>query len=149
VLVLSMFDETAYASKCLKAGARGYVMKSEPPMKILDALRIVLGGEVYLSSVLTNQVLRQIAGDATPEHVSIVERLSHRELEVFRMLGHGLTSVHIARRMNLSRKTIQTYREHIKAKLDIPHATELIRRATQWVQAEQKIGMSGTKKTAD
>ena len=149
VLVLSMFDETVYASKCLQAGARGYVMKSEPPMTILDALRSVLAGDVYVSPILTNQILRQVVEDATAKPSSIVERLSHRELEVFQMLGHGLSSVHIARRLNLSRKTIQTYREHIKAKLEISHASELIHRATQWVQVEKQTGKIGAEKTAD
>ncbi|MFH0878249.1 MAG: response regulator transcription factor [Lentisphaerota bacterium] len=137
LLVLSMFDEQSYAPKCLKAGARGYVMKSDPPAKVLEALRMILQGEIFLSPALTHRIMRQAVGDQPVMEDSVVDELTHRELEVFRMLGNGYSTVEISRKLNLSRKTIQTYREHIKVKLNIPHASGLIRRATQWAHEQQ------------
>ena len=136
ILVLSMFEESLYAPKCFKAGARGYVMKSAPPATVLNGLRTLLEGNIAVSPNLAQYVLRSVVGDEEPACKPVPELLSARELEVFRMLGRGISSVDIAAKMRLSRKTVQTYREHIKRKLGLRNATDLVHHATHWVEAE-------------
>lgn len=137
VLLLSMHDESAYAERALKAGAKGYIMKEETREKLLVAIRRVLAGEIYVSERMTTRILRQVAG-AEAETLGVpFERLSDRELEVFRLLGQGRSTRQIAERLNLSVKTIQTYREHLMQKLDLASATELVRRAVQDVEQQR------------
>jgi DNA-binding NarL/FixJ family response regulator len=138
ILVLSMFDEALYAPKCFKAGARGYVMKSDSPLKVIEGIRTILKGDIAVSTALAQYVLRSVVGDEESVSTPVQDLLSARELEVFRMLGRGFSSLEIAEKMNLSRKTVQTYREHIKEKLGIVHSTELIQRATAWVFEEER-----------
>lgn len=136
VLVVSMHDETLYAERALRAGARGYIMKEEAPEKVLMAMRRVLDGQVYLSERMAARVLQQAAGTPHRPAASPVERLSDRELEVFRLLGRGRGTREIAEALNLSVKTVETYRAHIMTKLQLRHAPELIQHAVQWVQTE-------------
>ena len=132
MLVSSMHDESLFAERALRAGASGYISKQESPEKIIDAMRQVLQGGVYLSSRMANRLLHRIT---TGEQLAKtpIESLSDRELQVFEMIGQGLSTKQIARKLQLSHKTIETHREKIKAKLDLKNSTELSRHATQWV----------------
>lgn len=136
VLVHSMHDEEVYAQRSLRAGARGYLMKHEPPPKLLHAIRQVLAGEIYLSEAMTRQMLHAAADSPVAKGVSPVERLSDRELEVFEQLGQGRKTKEIAADLHLSVKTVQTYCEHLKTKLHLKDATSLVRFAVQWVEAQ-------------
>lgn len=136
VLVYSMFDESLYAVRCLRAGAVGYVMKQEPPSTLLGAARQVLRGELYLSETMTRQMLTQFSQPrVTPEAMS-VDRLTDREFAVFELLGRGHTTKEIAHLLHLSAKTVQTHREHIKRKLGLRDAVSLIRHAVQWTESQ-------------
>ncbi len=137
VLVHSMFDEAMYAERCLRAGAKGYVMKHEPPQKLLGGVRQVLKGEVHLSEAMTKQLLSRISSGPQGKGNSPAELLSDREIEVFELLGQGRRTREIAQLLHLSDKTVQTHREHIKAKLNIPDAVSLVRQAVQWVEAQK------------
>lgn len=134
VLVLSMFDETIYAERVLRAGARGYMMKEEATQKVLMAIRRVLNGEIYLSDAMASHLLSVITTGAKDGKTSPVDLLSDRELEVFQLIGEGLGTSQIARKLHLSPKTIETYRAHIKEKLNLESATELLQHAIQWTQ---------------
>ncbi len=135
-LVLSMHDEAFYAERVLRAGAKGYIMKLQAPDLILKAIRRVLSGEIYLSDPMASKMLRKVAGGEDPIVGSPIERLSDRELEVFQLIGIGLGTRHIAERLSRSVKTVETYREHIKLKLDLKDATELTQAAIQWLQSQ-------------
>lgn len=136
VLVHSMHDEQVYAQRSLRAGARGYLMKHEPPPKLLRAIRQVLAGEIYLSEPMTRQMLHHVADSPFAKGVSPVERLSDRELEVLEQLGQGRKTKEIAADLHLSIKTVQTYCEHLKEKLQLKDSTSLARFAVQWVEAQ-------------
>jgi DNA-binding NarL/FixJ family response regulator len=137
VLVHSMHEEQVYAQRSLHAGARGYLMKQEPAAKLLQAIRHVLGGEIYLSETMTRQMLHRMAGSASGAGLSAVECLSDRELEVFELLGRGQKTKEIAAHLHLSIKTVQTYCEHLKEKLLLRDSTGLVRFAVQWVEAQK------------
>ena len=132
MLVSSMHDEMLFAERVLRAGAMGYVTKQESPETLLGAVRQVLRGEVYLSARMTSRLLHRVAAGGPPLE-SPLEILSNREIEVFEMIGQGLTTLQIARRLELSPKTIETHREKIKQKLNLKNSAELSRRAVQWV----------------
>lgn len=137
VLVHSMYDESMYAERCLRAGAKGYVMKQEPPERLLQGARRVLRGEVFLSEAMTRQLLCRISNGPAGKGNSPAELLSDRELEVFEFLGRGYRTKEIAEMLHLSEKTIQTYREHIKEKLGLRDAVTLVRRAVQWFESQK------------
>ncbi|MCA9396875.1 MAG: response regulator transcription factor, partial [Candidatus Omnitrophica bacterium] len=121
VLIVSMHDESLYAERVLRAGAKGYVMKSEAADKILTALRRILKGQIYLSESMTDKMLeKQVRG--IPKDVSSVESLSDRELEVFQLIGQGETTNNIAKKLHLSVKTVETYRANIKNKLNLSNS---------------------------
>jgi DNA-binding NarL/FixJ family response regulator len=133
VLVVSMHDETLYAERVLRAGADGYVNKAEATRKLIEAIREVLGGKYYLSPRMRERMLtRAIGVDGFEDH-SPIDRLSDRELEVFEQIGSGMTTREIAANLNLSPKTIESYRENLKAKLNLTNSTELTRHAVHWV----------------
>lgn len=136
VLVLSMHDESVYAQRALRAGAAGYIMKQEATEKVLVALRKILNGEVYLSERLGNKMLNTLVGGRTSLNGSPIEELSDRELEVFGLIGQGHGTRPIAEKLHLSVKTIESHRAHIKEKLNLKNATELVHHAIQWVQSE-------------
>jgi len=142
VLVSSMHDETLFAERALRAGALGFVNKGEPPAVFVAALQRVSSGQIYLSERMTNRMLDQVLTDKLEANRSPIETLSNRELEVFEMIGKGMSTKQIAARLGLSPKTIETYREHIKQKLNLANATELTRNAVQWVleQGRQPAG---------
>jgi DNA-binding NarL/FixJ family response regulator len=136
ILVLSMHDESLYAERALRAGAKGYVMKQEATEKVLTAIRQVLQGELYLSEHMQEKILQQIlSGDAGG--LSPIDLLSDRELEVFRLIGHGNASSDIARKLSRSVKTVETHRSHLKDKLGLKNAAELTHFAVQWVEREK------------
>ena len=130
-IVASMHEENLYGLRALRAGAWGYVGKSQPARTILNAIRQVLIGELYFGKELVDSTMRRAADPAAPQ-TSAIELLSDRELEVFRHIGQGLTSKEIAQNLNLSASTVDTYRERLKAKLGISHSTQLAYQATRW-----------------
>jgi DNA-binding NarL/FixJ family response regulator len=132
-LVLSMHDETLFAERALRAGARGYVMKQEAVNELETAIRRVLAGKIYLSQAMSDRLLHMVSQGEKLRDRSPMERLSDRELEVFEMIGRGLPMREIAKELHLSVKTIETHRAHIKEKLNISSAVQLVQHATQWV----------------
>ncbi|MFO7748841.1 MAG: response regulator transcription factor [Desulfobacteraceae bacterium] len=133
VLVLSMHQETLFAERSVMAGAKGYIMKQEAPALVVTAIRKVLAGKLYFSPpVMEKMVQTFTASPADPDHDSPVDRLTAREFDVFKLLGQGMTSRQIATRLNLSIKTIGTYRERIKEKLNLKDANELFMYAVTW-----------------
>jgi DNA-binding NarL/FixJ family response regulator len=133
MLVLSMHDESLFAERAVRAGALGYVNKNEPTETLVAAIRQVLTNQIFLSARLTNRIVQRAASGADQQAVSPIESLSDRELEVFEMIGQGMITKQIAARLNLSTKTIETYRENIKTKLNLNNSSELMRHAVQWV----------------
>lgn len=136
VLILSMHDESVYAQRALRAGAAGYIMKQEATERVLVALRKVLSGEVYLSEELGHKLLNRMVGGRGTLSGSPIEELSDRELEVFGLIGQGHGTRPIAEKLHLSVKTVESHRAHIKEKLNLKNATELVHHAIQWVQSE-------------
>jgi DNA-binding NarL/FixJ family response regulator len=126
-LVLSMHDEQIYAERALRAGARGFVMKQEPPDTLLSAIRLVLKGGVYVSDRMRDSLLRRDAEGNVVHDELPMDRLTDRELEIFRMIGGGLSVKEIATKLILSTKTVEAHREHIKAKLGFRSSSELFR----------------------
>ncbi len=136
MLVLSMHDETLYAERVLRAGAHGYVTKQEATQSVITALRQVLRGEIYLSDRLATQLLCRVVGGPTCSRDPAVV-LTNRELLVFRAIGEGRGTREIAERLNLSIKTVESYRQRIKIKLQIATAPQLIQQAVLWVQQQR------------
>src|SRR5947208_10917163 len=137
VLILSMHDESIYAERALRAGANGYIMKQEATEKVLVALRRILNRETYVSSRVANKMLRQyISGSESPRRSPVAE-LTDRELEVFRLIGEGHGTRKIAEELHLSVKTVESYQAHIKDKLSLRNARELVQHAIQWAISEK------------
>jgi DNA-binding NarL/FixJ family response regulator len=136
VLVVSMHDESRFAERSLVAGAKGYINKQETSGSIVDAIHCILSGKIYVSEKIKEEILNQLVGGIDDYDKSPIERLTDRELEVFQHIGKGFSTNEIARKLNLSTKTIGTYRERIKEKLNLKHASELIRHAMLWVENE-------------
>lgn len=139
ILVFSIHDESVYAERALSAGANGYVMKQEDPDLLLRALHKVLEGNIHLSMKMTSQLLKQLSSNKTCARTAptdAVSALSDRELEVFELIGKGLSTRKIAAQLCLSVKTIETYRAHIKQKLNISDSAELTHRAIQWADQQ-------------
>lgn len=132
VLMLSMHDENLYALRALKAGAQGYIMKAAATEKVVTAIRQILKGELYLSDVMAKKTMAQLVGKRRDPGGSPLEDLSDRELEVFTMIGEGLTTRQIAEKLHLSVKTVETHRAHIKEKLNLNNSTELVQHAIHW-----------------
>ena len=132
VLILSMHDESIYAERAMRAGANGYIMKQEATEKVLVAIRRILQGEVYLSDRLTNTMLQQYVRGVSPTKMSPLVSLTDRELEVFRLIGEGHGTRQIADDLHLSVKTIESYQAHIKEKLALRNARELVQHAIEW-----------------
>ena len=137
ILVLSMHEEDVYAERALRAGAQGYIMKREPPKKVIAAIRHVLSGEIYVGDELAARFMRRFVGGGADVGASPIQVLSDRELEVFDLIGQGLKTGQIATRLHLSVKTIESYREHIKEKLSLENATELVQHAIKWVHEDK------------
>ncbi|HEY6579053.1 MAG TPA: response regulator transcription factor [Rhizomicrobium sp.] len=136
IVVLSMHDERFYAERSFRAGARGYVMKGESTSSIAAAIREVLGGKLYLSPGMQAAFAERFAGDDLSALQTPVKKLSDRELEVFRLLGQGYETRRVAQSLNVSIKTVQAYCARIKEKLRLANASELLREAIRWNDAQ-------------
>lgn len=133
-LVVSMHDESLFAERALRAGARGYIMKQEALDDVLTAIRRVLNGEIFVSSRITTKMLEKLVEADVRKANSPLELLSDRELTVLRLIGQGLGTRQIADNLHLSVKTIESYRMHLKDKLKLTSGTDLLKYAIQWVQ---------------
>ena len=136
VLVLSMHDESHYAERALRAGASGYVMKREARDRIMEAIRTVLSGGDYVSERMQKSIVHCYL-HGTGKETSPIQRLSDREVEVLTLLGKGLGSKDIANRLHLSQKTVDSHRTHLKEKLNLSSAPELVRFAFEWVSSQE------------
>jgi len=136
ILVVSMHDEMIYAERVLRAGARGYIMKQEGGQKFLLAIRQVLAGKVFVSEKMSARILETFSGKQPEVSDSPVKRLSDREFEVFQLIGQGIGTREIAGLLHLSVKTVEVHRANIKEKLQLTTATELIRYAVRWLDAQ-------------
>jgi len=137
VLVLSMHDESLYAERVLRAGAKGYITKQEATKKILFAIRQVLSGQIYVSEKMATRMLHKLVLGRNQEQTSPVERLTDRELEVFQLIGRGQGTRKIAEELHLGIKTVESYRARIKEKLKLEDGTQLLQQAIQWVHSLQ------------
>ena len=136
VLVISMHDESLYAERVLRAGGRGYIMKQEGGKKLMQAIRQVLDGKIYVSEKISAGVLEKLAGQSAQQK-SALEQLSDREFEVLQLLGQGRGTRDIADQLHLSIKTVEAHRANIKTKLSLRTAAELVRYAVRWVETQQ------------
>lgn len=136
VLVLSMHDESLYADRALRAGARGYLMKREALDSVISAVRTVLNGEIYVSATMSKRMIAEHVGAGGLAR-SPVEKLTDRELEVLQLIGEGNEVREIADRLHVSAKTVEAHRAHIKEKLDFKNAREVARFATTWVNQQR------------
>src|SRR5437762_5999376 len=137
ILVLSMHDESLYALRSLRAGARGYVMKHEAMANVVEAIHEVFSGRPYLSPEMAAQVITKFAKKSSDGEPDAVDRLSDRELEILELIGKGDDVHQIAKLLHLSPKTVETHRAHIKEKLQLKNAREVARFAVQWVDARE------------
>ncbi|RKY09606.1 MAG: DNA-binding response regulator [Planctomycetota bacterium] len=136
MLVISIHDESLYAERVLRAGARGYIMKQEATENVIEAIGKVLAGQVYVSECMSDRIVRSFLGGTAKTRSPSVNSLSDRELEVFRLIGQGYGTRKIAEMLHLSIKTIETYRAHIKFKLELDDAAGLLQYAVQWVGSQ-------------
>jgi DNA-binding NarL/FixJ family response regulator len=143
VLVLSMHDETLYAERALRAGAKGYITKNEASSEVMVAIRKVLQGEIYLSSRMTSRVIERLADTGRVAKTSEMGSLTDRELEVFQLVGHGKNTHEIAAQLRLGESTVDTYRARIKDKLRLKNVAELYHRATEWVKEQETNAATG------
>jgi DNA-binding NarL/FixJ family response regulator len=136
LLVLSMHDESLFALRALRAGARGYIMKQEALDRVMSAVRQVLRGELYVSPSMSGRMIEEFVQGASGGGSSVADKLTDRELEILQLIGQGHGVQQIARELNLSAKTVETHRAHIKEKLNFQTARELARFAVQWVDQQ-------------
>jgi DNA-binding NarL/FixJ family response regulator len=134
-LVVSMHDESLFAERALRAGARGYIMKQEAVDKVLVAMRKVLNGEIFVSDRITTKMLETLISGDSKGVSTPLDLLSNRELTVFRLIGQGFKTSQIADKLHLSVKTIESYRSHIKEKLRLSTGNDLMKYAIQWAQS--------------
>ncbi len=136
VLVISMHDETLYAERILRAGARGYIMKQEGGQKLMGAIRKVLGGQIYVSEKISSKILESLSGRTQQPVRTAMQNLSDREFEVLQLLGQGKGTGEIAKHLHLSAKTVEAHRANIKRKLELKTGPELVRYAVRWVETQ-------------
>lgn len=134
VLVVSMHDESLFAERALRVGARGYIMKQEAIEKMMEAIRKVLRGELYVSERVSANIVKRFVDGKAEGLSSLEELLSDRELEVFQLIGQGFGTRQIADQLHVSVKTVESYRANIKEKLNLKNATELIKHAVHWIE---------------
>jgi len=135
VVVYSMYDEMVYAERAIQAGASGYLMKDQPTEDLIEAIRVVDEGEVFLSREMASQILNKVARGESSEPSFPIEEFTDRELAVFQMLGEGCSIEEIQDRLNLARKTVETYRRRAKEKLGFDSVSKLLQFAVQWASA--------------
>jgi DNA-binding NarL/FixJ family response regulator len=136
ILVVSQFDEIVYAERAIRAGAQGYLMKEQASQEVISAIRAILAGGIYASPRVSALALRRLSSAPPPGQRDGIVNLTDRELQVFQLLGAGLGTRQIAQHLSISIKTIETHRQSIKSKLELPGASELVRYATDWVRAQ-------------
>jgi DNA-binding NarL/FixJ family response regulator len=136
ILVVSMHDESLYAERVLRAGGRGYIMKQEGGKKLMEAIRQVLAGRIYVSEKISAKILENYSG-RRPDSQSPVEKLSDREFEVFQLLGQGQGTREIAKQLHLSVKTVEVHRANIRKKMELANGGELVRYAIRWNEAQK------------
>lgn len=136
IIVYSMYEELVYAERAIRAGASGYLMKSASTDKLIQAIRSVHDGEVFLSRRMSSRILNKVAKGQASEATFPVDALTDRELAVFQMLGEGYGVEEIQARLNLARKTVETYRRRAKEKLDVNTVSELLQYALQWTSGQ-------------
>lgn len=139
VLVLSNHDEALYAERCVRAGARGYVMKDRPPAELVAAVHDVLAGKFHLSHGITHRILAKLGHATSLPPGDVSEELSDRELQVFELYGRGRTTRQIAETLHLSVKTIESHRDHIKQKLGFADSTALVHAAVHWLETHREL----------
>jgi DNA-binding NarL/FixJ family response regulator len=144
VLVVSMHDESLYAERALRAGARGYISKQEGGAKLMQAIRQVLGGQIYVSEKTSARIVEIFSGQPAGSAQSPIAQLSDREFEVFQLIGQGLSTQEIGERMHISAKTVEAHRLNIKGKLRLGTAAELIAYAARWTTSQTGGGGSGS-----
>jgi DNA-binding NarL/FixJ family response regulator len=137
ILVVSMHDESLFAERALRAGAKGYIMKQEAIEKMMEAIRKVIRGELYVSERVSATIVKKFIDGKAENTRSPMEVLSNREFEVFQLIGQGFATRQIAGELNVSIKTVESYRANIKEKLGLKNATELLRHAVHWVDSRQ------------
>jgi len=135
IIVLSMFNENLYAERAIRAGANGYIMKRDGGEKVISAIRHVLGGQTYVSDEF-KEILLQKLGNSGSKPAFSMDLLSNRELDVLRLIGQGFGSKEIAKNLEISMKTVEAHREHIRAKLKMHTNSELVQHAIHWVHSE-------------
>ncbi len=135
LLVVSMHDESLYASRTLRAGARGYIMKQESPQTLLRAIRLVLEGRIYVSDKMSAQILENYSGRRASGSHSPIEQLSDREFEIFHLIGQGRSNRAIAQQLHLSLKTVAVHQGNIRRKMNLASSADLIRFAVRWAEA--------------
>jgi len=134
VLMVSMHDESLYAERALRAGARGYIMKEEAADKLIEAIRTVLSGQIYVSGEMSARIIEMFSGNRGDSQASPLRRLSDRELEVFEEIGRGKATREVAEMMGISVRTVDAHRAHLKKKLGMKDGSELVRYAVRWVE---------------
>jgi DNA-binding NarL/FixJ family response regulator len=133
-IVVSMHDESLFAERALRAGARGYIMKQEAADKVLSGIRRVFAGEIFVSSRVTTRIVERLMDGGQGKQSFPLDLLSDREFTVFQLIGQGFGTRQIADKLHLSVKTVESYRSHIKEKLRLESGTDLLKYAIQWVQ---------------
>jgi DNA-binding NarL/FixJ family response regulator len=140
IIVLSVHDESTYAERALRSGARGYLMKEVVSDHIVEAIHTVVRHELYVSDEIARRLLHKIVGNKSSQPTSATDALSDRELEIFKLIGQGLKASQIAKQLHLSVKTVETYRSRIKDKLDIKEANALLQYAIEWCHTPENQG---------
>jgi DNA-binding NarL/FixJ family response regulator len=135
-LVLSMHDEALYAERALRAGARGYIMKEVAADHLVNAVRKILSGGIFVSEAISARMIEQLSSTRSRTSPAGIETLTDRELEVLGMIGVGTTTKHIAEKLSISVRTVEAHRSHIKEKLAITDGAALVRYAVQWSQTQ-------------
>jgi DNA-binding NarL/FixJ family response regulator len=138
VLIISMHDESLYAERVLRAGGRGYIMKQEGGKKLMEAIRQILAGKIYVSGKMSAKLLEVFSGRRPGRGGSPIEKLTDREFEVFELVGQGKGTRKIAEQLHLSVKTVEVHRLHIKEKLQLEDAPSLVRFAVRWVESQNQ-----------
>jgi DNA-binding NarL/FixJ family response regulator len=137
ILVISMHDEALDAERVLRAGGRGYIMKQEGGKKLIQAIRTVLQGQIYVSEKISAKILEIFSGRRSEKTRSPVEKLTDREFEVYQLIGEGRDTREIAKKLHISVKTVEVHRLNIKEKLGLRTSAELIRSAVRWVESSR------------
>ncbi|NOX99723.1 MAG: response regulator transcription factor, partial [Verrucomicrobia bacterium] len=134
VLMVSMHDESLYAERALRAGAKGYIMKEEAADKLIEAIRTVLDGKIYVSVEMSTRIIEMFSGSSRASSVAPLSRLTDRELEVFEEIGKGKATREVAEMLGISARTVDAHRAHLKKKLGMKDGSELVRYAVRWVE---------------